>query len=212
MMRRTLALWISLGLCGIVQAPSAQAENLGLTLASVPIFVIALSTTAFGCTADVTAESEYARDGAYVGLANSYGIDEFTSNGSVHNSQGIAMTGGYRCHPNVAAELQAEYFTGFEAEDPLLAPEVEEWVVTGNSRLYPLTSLLPPRIQPYLLAGIGMMHANSETGLAMRFGGGLDLYLTPQLALTAGVSYIYPYEAVTKFDTLSLSAGLDYRF
>lgn len=212
MLRRTLALGISLVLCGIGPARSARAENLGATIAAVPISLIALVATARGCSSDVSAESEFARDGAYVGIGGSYGIEAFNFDGTTGNSGGVTLRTGYRCHPNVGAELQAEYFTGFDAEDPLITPEVDSWVLTANSRLYPLTSLLPGRIQPYLLAGIGAMNADSETGLTMRFGGGLDVYATPHLSLTAGVSYLVPYDAVSKFDTVSLSAGIDYRF
>ncbi len=212
MMRRTLALAVCLALTGISLAPRARAETLGVTIGAIPIYIIAIATLGRGCLSEETAESEYARDGFYAGAGGSYGVENFGFRGTTDNSPGVTLRGGYRCHPSVSGELQAEYFTGFDSENALLAPEVDAWVLTGNSRMYPFTRLLPERFQPYLLAGIGAMHADKETGIAMRFGGGLDFYATPHFVLTAGFAYLAPYEAVEKFDTLSLGAGLEYRF
>lgn len=212
MMRRALALLTIATWTGVVSAPRVRAEQLGVTLAAIPIYLISLATLGKGCLSDQVAESEYARDGFYAGLGGSYGIEKFSFNGNTDDSPGLNFRGGYRCHPNVGAELLTEYFTGFDSADPLLAPDVDAFALTGNSRMYPLTSILPGRVQPYLLAGIGAMYVDSETGIAMRFGGGLDVYATPHFVLTAGVSYLAPYQAVERFDTISLSAGVDYRF
>ena len=86
-----------------------------------------------------------------------------------------------------------------------------------------MPALLSGRIQPYLLAGVGMMHFEARDLLALgrrlegqdlaaRFGGGVDLYVTPSIALYLDVTYVLTTGDVEGFDHVGLTLGAIYRF
>jgi hypothetical protein len=95
-------------------------------------------------------------------------------------SMGVNGRVGYRFHPNLSAELQAEWQNGFdtdigvsgltikrltpEEDDELeyskfATVEIEPWVITGNVKGHLLTGLF----QPFLLVGVGVMTAEVKT-------------------------------------------------
>jgi hypothetical protein len=47
---------------------------------------------------------------------------------------------------------------------------------------------------------------------AMRFGGGIDLYATKHIVVSAESSYVLPFEGLEDFDYVSIGLGLEYRF
>jgi opacity protein-like surface antigen len=154
----------------------------------------------------------------------------------VDASLGINGRVGYRFHPHFSAELLVEWLDGFDADlsitDVSLTPpvsidfatiEIEPWVITGNVKGHLLTG----RYQPYLLAGAGVMTAKVKlkdslglgasesdrlTDFAARFGGGIDVYLTENIVLTAGADYVLPTGDVKDLDYVSIDWGFQYRF
>ena len=152
---------------------------------------------------------------------------------------GFTGRGGYRCHPYVSAEFQFESLGDFEgtisengtpmndtARDFDL--ELEALVLTSNVKGYLLTG----RFQPFVLVGVGFMRMESKardaTGgtlpglaaqasertvnLAMRFGGGLDIYATRNVVVSVEVSYLMPTGKLDNLDYISVGLGLQYRF
>ena len=113
-----------------------------------------------------------------------------------------------------------------------------DYIIYGaNFKGYILTG----RLQPYALIGAGTSHVESKdvptqtptdvpeqtsleqtapqndgnaefTMFSMRFGGGLDIYLTPNIVLNGGVEYILPVTGQTNFKYISYKGGLGYRF
>ena len=93
-------------------------------------------------------------------------------------------------------------------------------VATANVKHYLLTG----RFQPYLLGGVGAMFARLEfphsgerfnkIAFAMRFGGGIEFYITESIVMTTGVTYVYPTGSLKDMlDYLSVEAlGFTYRF
>ncbi|MFB3117162.1 MAG: outer membrane beta-barrel protein [Myxococcota bacterium] len=107
--------------------------------------------------------------------------------------------------------------------------ELESLVFTTNVKGYLLTG----RYQPFILVGMGFMRMESKArddgtlgtkpGLApqasertvdfaLRFGGGIDFYLTRNVVVSAEASYLMPTGKLDNLDYYSLGLGLQYRF
>ena len=162
----------------------------GVGLMSIGCMAIALLTQD-----DEDDQESYDRRGFYVALSGSYVRENFSDSAVVNlvdgelqdnlgNPPGITFNldeldsdvfgvtgrGGYRCHPNVSAELQFESLDDFEGT--IAVPgietfdlELESLVFTTNAKAHLLTG----RYQPFVLAGVGFMRmeskARSVTGL-----------------------------------------------
>ena len=111
---------------------------------------------------------------------------------------------------------------------------IEAVTYTINARLYPIEG----RIQPYAIVGLGgenvwlntnIGNSDTFTSFVGRFGAGLDIYLTSQLALTGEFTYVAATEAKATYygpwwgeywtnnsgldpSYMSVSWGLSYRF
>jgi len=129
----------------------------------------------------------------------------------------IAFDDADRTQPNVSSELG----------------EIETWTATGNLKAYLLTGA----IQPYALLGAGLMRFDSVNtaqrtplgtpgrriftlnisdrdglGFAARLGAGVEMYVTKDVAIVVGASYVLPAGDAEKFDYVSTEAGLQIRF
>jgi opacity protein-like surface antigen len=171
----------------------------------------------------------YGRTGPYLGIAGGVVIPtaledeledatgvgwEVGASGSVHARV------GYRLHPHFALEAHFEYLTEYELEAfGTTVAEIEAWTVGLDGKLPVLTG----RAQPFLLIGLGAMHAELEdtiglgiseedTGFAARFGGGVDFYATRELVVGMDVSYVLPTGDVEDLDYVSIGIGFQYRF
>jgi len=148
---------------------------------------------------------------------------------------------GYRCHSYVATELQFErlaIFNGSLAETDIpmndkvrnFDLELESLVFTTNAKGYLLTG----RYQPYVLGGVGFMRMETKARdatttpgtivgyaaqqsditvkVALRFGAGLDFYVTDNIVATLEGSYLIPTGELSGLDYYSFGLGLQYRF
>ncbi len=144
------------------------------------------------------------------------------------HSGGFRAALGRRCHERFAVEVEVEWIapyegsvdlrTGGKLQDIKIAP------VTGTVNVKGF--LLTGRIQPYLLAGMGVMSISNEskntnddlsgtkrTGqLAVRGGGGVDFYLNRNWVLNLGVDYLYSATNLEYLDFLTVSTGVQYRW
>ena len=160
------------------------------------------------------------RTGAYVGLAGTWGHQEFqdTNNINVDDSVGFNARAGYRALSWLSAEVQGEWLAGFNVDFGADSGEIEMHLIGGNLRLNLPTGL----IQPYALFGGGYMNANltgvsggqgqDGDGAFARLGGGMEFYPWPFLALDFGLTYVLPTGDVDKLDFLSITWGALYRF
>ena len=201
---------------------------------------IFLATSAF-------AQDQYSAPGPYVQLAGSYARCSFeASNGSsgdcsdsVDSSLGLNARLGFRFNRFFTVEGQVEWISGFDAKPGTLSggateASVEAVSYTINARFYPIEG----RIQPYAIAGLGgeniWLNSNGDDGdsdtftsFIGRFGGGLDIYVTSNLALTGEFTYVAATEAKATYygpwnywtensgvdpSYMSVSWGLMYRF
>jgi opacity protein-like surface antigen len=106
--------------------------------------------------------------------------------------------------------------------------ELESLVFTTNMKGHLLTG----RYQPFVLVGLGFMRMESKTrgasggtipgpppqgsdrtvNLAMRFGAGLDFYITEKVLANAEFSYLLPTGRLSGLDYYTFGIGLQYRF
>ena len=155
---------------------------------------------------------QYDQPGFYLGVGGLYAIENFDSGGfDFDNGPGFNFRLGYRLAPHWAIEAMGERVDKFDIKGGGLS--IDTWTGTLNSKFFFLTN----RFQPYGLFGLGFMrgHASSsvtETDLALRFGGGLDSYITEHWVVTTEVSYVLPTGDVDGVDYVSLGAGIQYRF
>ena len=170
-------------------------------------------------TAD--ASSDFAGGGLYGSLALGYARNTFATGdfgSAFDDSTGFDARAGYRATRHLAGEFQLELHTfdfrqsaagGAPSNDSL---DTMAW--TAN-----LKGFLPSgRWQPYALLGAGLLSndgsgvsvSQNDVGAALRFGAGVDAYLTRSFALTAGLSYLLPFGTVSDFDYYSFTAGIQY--
>jgi hypothetical protein len=156
-----------------------------------------------------------ARSGPILGLGGLWAIDNFDGIGmATDTSGGYNIHVGYRFNPWVSTDLHIERYQEFDAPPG----EVNGWAVGLNARGYPLHG----PIQPFGLIGMNYLDlettnntaANPEKtddGPALRFGIGLDWYVTPRIVLTTDASYMLGLGEVGDYDIAVLSAGFIYR-
>ena len=140
---------------------------------------------------------------------------------------GADVRAGYRIHRNIAAEVQFQWFSGADIKfQGIKALELETWTVTGNLKGYLLTErieALLAGVQPYLVAGVGLMHFDrrdkvglgfNDDGddLAVRIGGGVDIYATPDIGFYLDVTYLLTTGDVEGLDHVGISLGALFRF
>jgi hypothetical protein len=169
------------------------------------------------------------------------GLEGLTYSGDTDTESplGIGATVGYRFHPHLAAEIRFDWFTNsvtdfngwLAAVDGVPIPDddkeetnfdilkVETLNLTGNLKGYLLTG----RIQPFVQAGGGLMHANAKDkfnlgvvkngdAFAARFGGGVDLYLNPHFFFVVEGGYVLPTGKLDELKSYLWSVGINYRF
>jgi len=186
------------------------------------------------------AGDDYARDGIYVSVrmagtwltalkedvqdaVDALSAPPFPST-ELEKPLGLNLIAGYRFLPHLAAEAQFEWFgnanvaldNGDNSTDIL---KVETLNFSGNLKGYLLTG----RVQPFVLAGAGLMHANGKDKLllgietngdafAARFGGGIDLYINEHFVIVGEGGYLLPTGKLDHLKQVVWSAGLQYRF
>jgi len=137
---------------------------------------------------------------------------------------GGEVRAGYRFHPHLAAELQGQYNGLYDVKAntigrPLLG-SVEVITSTANLKLYPLTGV----VQPYVLGGVGIMWADTEDRVsgtklplgdvefAGRGGLGVDVYISPMLAVYAEGSYVAATGGLSGYNVAAMVFGTQLHF
>jgi len=175
---------------------------------------------------------DFARRGGYFVAGGNYVLEQFTDPGRFRfeDSWGLNLRLGYRYIPWLSSELEWEFISGFDIKgqdaDGTPVNEFGLKIDGGNIGLNTKAYLMPGRIQPYLLVGIGVMYASvtnfpyqlswlrnvEGAAFSVRGGGGLNVYLTDQWGLTAGVSYVLPVGNLENLRYVSVDGGFEYRF
>jgi hypothetical protein len=140
---------------------------------------------------------------------------------NIDPSYGFTAAVGYRITPRLAFETQVDY--GFDADikvDGVKSGEIGGWVTTADFKGYLLTG----RFQPFGVFGLGAAFVDgaadvgigstyiNETGFVMRFGGGIDSYITENIAIFVDGSWVLMTGRLNDVDYATVGAGLMYRF
>jgi opacity protein-like surface antigen len=163
------------------------------------------------------------RPGPYVGVGGSYivsGFQDEASRADFGDTLGFNVRGGYRLNEYWAFEGIYEYGDKFGAHQIVPNGEIQTNSFTGNAKL-----ILPlGRFQPYLMAGAGFVNANANralrrtnwdvdgTNFAGRFGGGVDLYATENVAIYLDTAYTMPINEIGDLYHFSFGWGAKYVF
>lgn len=164
----------------------------------------------------------YNRPGPYVGVGGSYMVPGFQGgarSADFGDTLGFNVRGGYRLNDYWAFEGLYEY-GDFNAHDVLAGNHVQTNTFMGSAKL-----ILPlGRFQPYLSGGAGFVNANADkalrrtnwevdgTNFAGRFGGGVDLFATENVAIFLDASYTMPINEVSDLYYFSFGWGAKYVF
>jgi opacity protein-like surface antigen len=162
--------------------------------------------------------TNYDRSGLYFGAGGLFAIEDFDGTGGLNfkNSPGYNFRLGYRFHPNIAVEAMSERAVGFDLKG-LSGAEVNTWTTTLNGKFFALTG----QFQPYGLFGIGAMQAQAKVpsasntndfGFALRYGAGMDTYITENLVFNLEASYVHPQGKVEDVNYVALGGGIQFRF
>jgi opacity protein-like surface antigen len=189
----------------------------GLILAGAMALGLALSSGA------ARAEDEFNRPGPYVGVGGSYMVSGFqggAANGDFGDTLGFNARGGYRLNDFWALEGIYEYGDDFGARQVAPGASIQTNAFTVNGKL-----MLPlGRFQPYLEGGVGFVNANADrslretkwnvdgTNFAGRFGAGVDVYATENIALYTDAAYTIPIGDVNDLYHFSFGWGAKYVF
>lgn len=173
-------------------------------------------------TASLAEDDEYARSGAYIGVAGSAAIyTDFGGSVNTDDPFGVNVRAGYRINPNIAAEVQYEWLSQADIDvSGTTFAKIDTWALTVNGKGYILTG----RYQPFVVVGLGVMKVELEDTLGFigsegtfedfvaRMGGGIEVYITPNVVGNFDITYMLPASDVKDVDYVSFGLGLQYRF
>ena len=194
------------------------------------LFLLAsLVAMPFAAVADDAAVN-YARSGWYLGVggvgASFQSLDGHledtlgAADVSVETGIGINLSAGYRGDEHLAVELAFELLDETDLkQDGIKQGWVDTWTAMAITKPYLMTG----RVQPFLLAGLGVMYAklgdlyspeneDSSTEFAVRFGGGVDFYTTEHVVVALGLDYVMPTGDLKDYDYVAFTWGVKYRF
>jgi hypothetical protein len=166
-------------------------------------------------------ESAYDRDGWYAGVGGGYAFAEF-DDGDADNSGIVNLRAGYHFLRFAALEAQLEYLPEFgSGSEKYAGVDTAVWSTWLDMKGYP-TAPWTGLVQPYALFGIAWMWerrtgpavngSDEDGGFAMRFGGGIDVYVTENVVLTADGSWVVPTGALEDLKHVTVGGAVQYRF
>ncbi len=163
----------------------------------------------------------YDRDGWYTGIGGGGALEQF-NNGSASNSGIAQIRAGYRFLRFAAIEPELEFtpeFNGHSGE--FKGVDTQTFGVWANFKGYP-TAPWTGRFQPYLMTGVGWwwerVSGRNVSGVeehgdfVSRFGGGIDLYITKNIVVTAESAWVLPTGRIDDLKQVQIVGALQYRF
>jgi hypothetical protein len=167
------------------------------------------------------------RSGVLLGVGALYALDSIDNVGmALDGSGGFSAHLGYRFNKWVSSEVRVDRFVQFDGDAANPAPppnridvgEINGWYLGLDQKVY----ILHGRFQPFALVGLGLLDfettnalaANpkkTDDGVAMRFGGGLDIYATNKIVVTADVAYLLGMGDIDNYGVTVFGLGFLYR-
>jgi len=164
------------------------------------------------------ADQDYGRSGPFLAGGGVYAFENFDVSGlgSVDDSWGYFVKGGYHFNEWFALELDFEQYLGFDDGNG----KTKTWLIGVNGKFYPFHGI----VQPYGLVGADYAKVNPSDGaeehggdkgdsnIAFRFAGGLEVYVTRNWAFSADVGYFLPTGKSSDYGVVPITFGALYRF
>ena len=173
------------------------------------------------------AAEDFLREGWYLGGRGVYVDADFDAQGVAQNEFGFNLVAGYRISKYLASDFEFELIPSIPVSGkPGPNFDVLTFDLAWMFRFYPLSLAFDAssplhRVQPYLTAGPSWQWVQLQRnqgndhdtgGFAGRLGGGLDVYLTENLALNADAKYMLSTGDVRDYRYLSIGWGFVYHF
>ena len=163
----------------------------------------------------------YDRDGWYAGLGGGAALELF-DDGNAGDSGFVQLRAGYHFLRFASLEVQLEYTPKFKGKSgDFQGVDVATWAAWANAKGYP-TAPWTGRFQPFGMVGIAWMWdrrtgsavigADENGGFAARFGGGIDLYITDNIVVTAESAWVLPTGNLSDLNQIQIGGALQYRF
>ena len=192
--------------------------------------------------ADGILSDEYVNPGAYIVMGGVTGFSEFKDiPATFDTSLGFMLRGGYRIDSIFAIEAGGNFLSGWDTQAESPAPGSQGGLTLdgGTATVNALAYLPLGRFQPHLLVGLGGMWAQLRTtdsvvqlcgpdefwfcqnvyrqldhsgSFVMKFGGGLDAYITRDWALVIDAAYVLPFGDLKDLRYVSLNWGIRFNF
>lgn len=160
------------------------------------------------------------RTGFYAGFTGSYQKEFYSdlglATGDTDSSSGLSVRFGRRMQKFVSVEAEVEFLNDF-VEDSLVSGNA--WVIGANLRGH-----LPlGRWVPTASFGLNWMTGNvpidpvtleleRADALAIRVGGGVEVYITDSFSLLLETTWVQPFGALEDFPFLSIGGGFFHHF
>jgi hypothetical protein len=182
------------------------------------------------------AQDDFSREGCYLGLAGTAAfpvgaedaLEDVTGlSADISESLGLHARAGCRGGWG-GGELHYEWLEGFDVKIDGLKAKIDGWALTLDGKVYPLWLLedklspLARRFQPFATVGFGYLTFDGdirggpsfdEWDFAARFGGGLDVYVTRNIAISVDTTYVLPVsDSLDDLDYVSVGWGVLFRF
>jgi opacity protein-like surface antigen len=166
-------------------------------------------------------EQAWDRDGWYLGLGGGYAKELF-SGGDASDGGFMQIRAGYHFLRFAALEAQFEYSPKFNGQSGQWnGVDIATWATWLNIKGYP-TAPWTAFVQPFGMIGIAWMwerltgpavnNSIEEGGFASRFGGGLDVYVTRNIMITAEAAYVLPTGELDDLNQVQIGGALQYRW
>jgi len=195
----------------------ARIQSLAVTVVWALLAVQPLAASAQEGSADASLV------GSYVGAGFSYGVQNFDRDEAtnVDDAYGGIFWMGYRLADLWSLETQVEYLKGFDLTFAGEDGDGQYITATVNAKFFPLATLVPNRVEPFVFVGLGAGWIQvsvggrsdiEEVAFLTRAGGGIDFYITPEVAIQASASFVQPTQDLSNYSYTSTMIGLQYRF
>jgi len=164
--------------------------------------------------------ADYSRTGWYLSASGVYVVENWidsVKDAGADDSQGFNLRVGSRLTEWVSLEIEFEWIDDFFPDE-----RQDFQIITGaiNTRVYPIGG----RFQPFAIVGLGIVstvvdHRDRNSSIkqgnadwGFRTGGGVDSYITDQIAITAEATYVSTVGDVKDIHHVSIGMGILYRF
>ena len=156
-------------------------------------------------------ETDFSREGPYLGLSGSFVGDLSTDNLSISDTGGAEIRLGFRMVPEMALEIGGDW-AYHDGRNP--------WSTFVALKLYVMEILDEEnqggRVQPYFVSTAGIISGDlgksKDPSASFKLGLGLDYWITKDIAVVVQSAYNFNSGEASRYQTVTGSLGVSWRF